>query len=322
MLVVRSKIYSMDFWMADKITYKNIEFQRLSPWDQFEENRKRIGREQAHYQTGTLKFSLASEVKTVNAARDSWRELVNRLHLLLPFAHGHDVPIHEMMIYETNAQVETLIAHETESMGFGKAGASSTNVYSHGLEAFLNTTMPLICDEDFNGKTNAPLALMYYNGARGNSFLEIKSIMLWMGLEAMANTFYDGNPDELRVSKRDWKAIRNFCRDYLTMTGNQATYSNLLNDISFLRQGKTKDRIDHMLTSDSYRMREYVTEVHDIYDNIRNPLLHGRIVDWRANTQRVFKLQRLMEKILFKTLNFYDNDLIHYSIKDADLSAR
>jgi hypothetical protein len=322
MLVIRSKVNSMDFWITSRVTYNNVQFDRLTPWETFRHNRELIDREHQHHQTGNLTISAPPEITTVDAAREYWHDIVNRLHIILAFAHGHDVPIHEMKVYSVDSLKATVIADEWEAMWLGKSGTSSSNVHSHGLQAFLETAMPLISDKKFNKQTKTMLAITYYNSAINNSFLETKFILLWMGLESMANAFYENNSTDLGVSRQEWKHIKDFCKDYLSLVGKANLYTNLVQDIAFLRQGKTKDRIDKMFNDKKYNLGEYYEFINGVYDDIRNPLFHGETIEWIDKTATVFNLERLMEKIILKSLNFYDNDFVAHAIKQANLSAR
>jgi len=312
----------MDFWAHDKISWNNVRFERIGAWEEYKKIRKRIESERIHLQTGWLIIDIPKEIKNVDKVKEYSLNLIDKLHLLISFAHGHDVPIHELLIYEVSDGRETLKAHEISSIWTGKPGASSLNVYPHGLDRFLNSAMPLISNEDFVSKTNVTLAILYYNLAVSVSLLEIKFTTLWLGLEAMANAFYESNPKDLILTRDEWNDLKTQCRDYLTRIGKRDVYSKLLQNLQFLRSGTIKERIRYMLKDAKYQMQQYFPEVEIMYDNVRVPLFHGRRVDWTANFDKVYKLKRLMEKIIFKTLDFYDNDMIYYAIKEDDLSKR
>jgi len=80
-----------------------------------------------------------------------------------------------------------------------------------------------------------------------------------------------------------------------------------------------------MFNDPTYDLDDYNQEISFIYDNMRVPLFHGRKIDWNAAydpSEKMYRLKRILEKLIFKTLNFYDNDMIYYAIKEEDLSAR
>lgn len=309
----------MDFWGIDSISVNGFKIERIASWDEYKKNRDKIGKEETHYQTGWLTIDIPPEKESIEEARAFSVDLANKLHLLLPFSHGHDVPISEFMFYKITDGQEILVGHEIDSIWTGKPGNSSQNVYSHGLNNFLNLAMPLISDPEFNGKTNVALAMLYYNLARNSKFLESQFMALWLGLEAMANVFYDSAPTDLVLSQEDWNGLKTVCKEYLERRGKGGVYSDLLQDISVLRRGTMKERIAYMLQDSKYQMQQYVAEIARMYDNVRVPFFHGRSVDWASNYDTVFRLERLMEKIIFKTLNFFNDD-VNLAIRDADLS--
>jgi hypothetical protein len=320
MIRVKSNVYSMDFWALDKVSWNNVSIDRIGSHDEYKETRDRIAKEKKHYQTGLLTIDIPPEKTTIDEARAYSEAVISKLHLLLAFSHGYDIPISGFSFYEVNAGRETLIAQESSIIWIGRVGTSSINIMSYGLDRICKVAMPLVSDDSFNEKTCISLALTYYNAARNNNFLDTKFIVLWLGLEAMANSFSNDNPADLVLTREEWSNIKKRCEEYLTSIGKKNVYDNLLKDISFLRNGTIKEKISYMLNHTSYQMSQYSDEIESMYNNIRVPLFHGRQIDWKAHQNKVFRLKRVMEKLILKTLGFYDNDFVHYSIKDEDLS--
>jgi hypothetical protein len=320
MIKVKSNVYDLDFWMLDKVSWNNISIDRLGSREEYKVTREKITKEKRHYQTGILTINVPPEKTTIDEARAYSEAIISKLHLLLAFSHGYDIPITGLSFYEVNAETENLIGQETNSIWVGRVGANSMNVMSYGLDRIFKTAMPLLLDDTFNEKHNINLALTYYNAARNNDFIDMQFIVSWLGLEAMANAFYKDNPADLVLTREEWGNIKRLCEEYLTSIGKKNVYDSLLKDISFLRRGTMKEKIAYLLSHDSYQMSQYIGEVDAIYTNIRVPIIHGRDVDWKVNLNSVFRLRRVMEKLILKTLGFYDNDFIHYSIKDVDLS--
>ena len=312
----------MDFFATDTVSYSNIRFERIGTWEEYRTIRQRISRERTHHQTGELTIENPADVRTIDQAREYSLNLIENLHLLLAFSHGHDVPIHELMFYEVSDNQQILRGHEISSIWTGKPGAHSLNVRADGLNQFLMTTMPLLLDEGFVSETGIVEAITHYNFATNVNFLDIKFAVLWLGLEAMANAFYENSPEDLILTRPEWNSLRNRCREYLAEINKENVFEELLQRISVLRRGTIKERIDYMLRSTSYQMQQYSSEVATMYDEIRVPFFHGRRIDWAAKSEKVPRLKRLMEKLIFKTLNFYENNLIHYAIREDDLSRR
>lgn len=312
----------MDFFATDTISYNNIRLERIGTWKEYTKSRKRITKERTHHQTGELAIETPARIRTIDQAREYSLSLIEKLHLLLSLSHGHDVPIHELMFYEVSDSQQVLKGREISSIWTGKPGAYSLNVRAHGLNDFLNTAMPLLSNEDFVSETGIVKAIIDYNFATNFNFLDIKFSVLWLGLEAMANAFYENSPENLVLTRTEWNSLKSRCREYLAEIGKENIYTELLERISFLRRGTIKERIDYMLRSPNYQMQQYSSEVATMYDEMRVPFFHGRGIDWATKSEKVPRLKRLMEKLIFKTLHFYDNDLIHYAIKENDLSKR
>jgi hypothetical protein len=309
----------MDFWGISSISCNGFKIERIASWDEYKRIRDKIGKEQTHYQTGWLTIDIPPEKGSIGEAKAFSVDLINKLHLLLPFSHGHDVPVNEFVFYRITDSHETLVGHEIDSIWTGKPGNSSRNVYSHGLNNFLNSAMPLISDPEFVKKTNVALAILYYNLARDSNFLESEFIALWLGLEAMANVFYECAPTDLVLTKEEWNGLKDMCKDYLEGIGKESVFAGLLQDISFLRRGTMKEKIAYMLQDSKYQMQQYAAEIASMYDNVRVPFFHGRSIDWASNYDTVFRLRRLMEKIILKTLDFFNDD-VNFAIRDVDLS--
>jgi len=286
--------------------------------------RKKIQEERRHYQTGMLTIEIPISMRTIPEAKEYSLDLIWKLRILLSFAHRHDVPIHELMLYEVSDSQEDLREHEIGVIWVGKPGASSLNV-RYGLDKFLATAMPLISLSDFISRTNALLAISYYNLAMNLDFTEVKFLLWWLGLEAMANAHYENNQQDMVLTRDEWNALKDQCRQFLVEIGKEAVFSDLLARVSFLREGTIKERIDYMLRNPAYHMEQYSEEVASVYEKMRVPLFHGREIDWISDTtlfEKAHRVERLLEKLILKTLAFYDNNMIYHAIKEDDLSAR
>lgn len=321
MLRVKSKIYSMDFFSADVVKYDNIIIERIGGSNDYTKIREKIQDERKHYQTGVITI-VVPEVITVPNVQKYSLELLENLHTLLSFAHGHDVPIQEFMLYEVTDSKEILLQHEIRPVWTGEAGASSFNVL-FGFDKFLETTMPLLSDPDFVSKTNVTLAILYYNHARNMGVMDVNFLLLWLSLETIVNAYYANNKKDLLLTKEEWDSLKDNCKKYLVTIGKEDVYSKLLQKIAFLRGGTIKEKINYVLNEPTYQLGKYSSEVATIYDQMRVPLVHGQRIDWMSNSfENIYRLRRLLEKVLFKTIGFYDNKMVHPAIKEDDLSAR
>lgn len=314
----------MDFWLDDQIICANVKFNRIGTRKEYKEIRSKITKERRHYQTGLMTIEIPAHINTIEEAKKYAMDLIDKFDLVLSFAHKHDVPIHELLIYEVEKGKEIKRSREIHSIRMGKAGAICHNLH-YGLEKFLNSAIPLLNDANFVSDTNIRNAMLWYNYSQDFNLIDIRFQCLWLALELMSNTYYERNPKDLVLNRTEWKTFKVRCKKFLKDIGKEKVFNDLLANISFLRQGTIKERIYYLLKDDKYKMERYYPEVQFIYDNMRVPIFHGKGIDWNAAFnpfEKVYKLERLLEKLIFKTLSFYDNDMIHYRIKDDDLSKR
>lgn len=323
MIRVKSKVYSMDFFNAPTISALNVKFERVGTFKEYYDLRQKISYEKKHYQTGMLSIDVPQKFKTIDQAKKYAYDLIFKLRILLSLCHDHDVPINEFIFFNTNTTGEEEIGHEFYANYFGEAGSSTSFfVRPNNIGRFLELSLNLLDDNEYVNNTEVRSALIFYNLSSHSLFLEIEFSLLWMSLESLANAYYDHNKVNEIITKDEWLELKNRCRAYLNEIGKKEVYNSLLNNISVLRRGTIKERIEALFSDQKYHMMQYFEDVRNMYDNIRVPFFHGRIVDWANYTNEVHRLRRLIQKLLFKTLNFYENEPIEPVIKDPDLSAR
>lgn len=319
---VKSDVYSMDFWMQREITGPNFTIESIDR-DEYKKIRDKIRDDREHYKTGELIIEIPDDVDVADI-KDYYNKFTNRLHTLLVFLHGHDVPIHGYELYKINEGIKVPIETSFSSMYVGRVGSGSANIF-HGMNTCINHCLPLLMNDEFVDANYVLKAMYMYNSALDHSLLETKFQLLWIGIESLANKYYENNVTDLLLSRSEWKDIKEYLEKYLEGIGKKEVYDRLISKISFLRRGTIKEKIEYMLISTEYDLGTYVEEFRFIYDNMRVPIFHGKGIDWNLDykpVEKVFRTKRLLEKILFKALGFYENDMIHRSIKADDLSAR
>jgi hypothetical protein len=313
----------MDFFNISSVSCDNFRIERFGSSSEYHEIRKKISTEKRHYQTGELTIDIPRTIETIEEAKEYSLNLISKLRLLLSFSHGHDVPIHELMFYRVKDNQQEQIGHERHAMWFGTPGSSSFHVLPGDLNQFLQIAMPLLNDETYVSKTGIKTALNYYNAALTNPiFMEIRFTLFWLSLEAMANAYYENNTRDEIITRAEWKNLKKECELYLMKIGKVEVYEKFLAKISLLRRGTIKEKIDALLSNRKYQMQQYSSEIRTMYDEMRVPFFHGQVIDWAIYSGKIPRLERVLEKLIFKTLDFYENKPINNVIKDDDLSAR
>lgn len=305
------------------VSCDNFRIERLGSASEYYEIRQRIANEKQHYQTGELIIDVPRNIETVEAARNYSLNLISNLRSLLSFSHNYNVPIHELSIYRVKGNHEEQIGHERQTMWFGKPGSSARYVLPRDLNQFLQIALPLLNDDKYVSKTGIKTTLNYYNATLTSFlFLEIRFTLLWLSLEAMANAYYENNPTKEILTRQEWDLLKEKCKHHLTEMDKLDVYETFLGKISVLRRGTIKEKIDALLSDKTIQMQQYSSRVRDMYDEMRVPFFHARVIDWATYSKELPLLERLVEKLIFKLLDFYEKMPSNSIIKDEDLSAR
>jgi hypothetical protein len=309
----------MDFWMIDHFTHDNVEFKSV---DNYQEIRRNWRSDREHIQTGWATVQIPREISAPEAAIEYTIPLLEDYSLLLSFAHNHDVFFHEYTCYEKVNDELKWKTTQRHSIRVGKA-TGGINIYSHGLNAFISTTMPLIKDEEYIEKTGIVRALRWYNEAVNIDVVEVKFPALWIALEILAHSFARSNPKEFILSDEKWKVVMKSSKKLFKKELNlkPEEYSRLLGTLGNLREGPITDKINYLL--DNYGIGMYETEVSN-FNKVRNDIVHGNKLDYDSNPEPFeieLKLERLLTKLILKILNFYDNEGVHSAIHSENLRA-
>jgi len=322
MLIVKAKVFSMDFWLIKSFVCDNIEFKRL---DNYKKIRDLIRKERQHYQTGTVTVRIPHEISDPDKSIDYTISLLDKCSMLLSFAHNHDVFFNEYTCYEVTDEKTEPKRSCFASIVVGKATGPGPNIYSHGLERFISTTLPLIQNEDFNKETGISRAIVWYNEALDLGVIETKFLALWMALEIAANSYSEANPRDFLLLKEEWNQLmKEFDKllKRIKITSKEAI-DKLYGALGFARKGHIVDRIAYLLSG--YELSQYNSEI-PTFNKMRNDILHGRTLDYSSKPSSVdnaIKLERLLVKLVLTILNFQDKvNLIHSSILKDDLLAR
>lgn len=320
MIIARSRIFNMDFFGKPKFVYENIKIERIKDKDEYWRRREIIKDKNIPQHTGMVTIEIPREIESLEQATDYAKKNLDNLWILLSFAHEHQVFWHGLEIVEVNEK-ETVLRSEYAAIWMGKTGYFCAHMYAIYLEEFLKYAMPLLEDEKFVSRTNIRQALLLYNLAQNFTFIEVRFQLFWMALEGMANAYTKIKPVESTFTEKEWSGFKKVLEDYLDKIGKRETLSEVIRHFSFIREPFAKDRINNLLRR--YGLAQYSNEIGSFLD-IRRALFHGRSVDIPTHdfSIAVRKLEGLLEKVLFKFLNFYDNEMIHHSIKSEDLLAR
>jgi len=319
-LIARSRIFNMDFFAKPKFMYENIKIERIEDHDEYRRRLEIIKENKVSQNTGMITIEIPKEIESLDQAEEYSKKKLDNLWILLSFAHEHQVFWHGLEIVEVDG--EEIVKRSTyTAIWTGKAGYFCAHMLSPYLEEFLKSAMPLLENEEFISRTNIRHALLLYNLAQNFTFIEIRFQLFWMALEGMANVYTRIEPIEPPLTKDEWNGFKKVLEDYLDKIGKKEALSEVIRHFSFIREPVARDKINHLLRH--HNLSQYSNEIGPFL-NIRRALFHGRSVDIPPHdfSIAVRKLEGLLEKILFKFLNFYENEMIHPSIKSEDLLAR
>lgn len=319
-MLVKAKIFSMDFWIQRPFTHENIKVERYGTFEKYKKTRDYIKGKRMHAQTGVLTIKVPAEME--DRAEEYAKPLTDDLWMLLSFAHGHDVPIQGFWFFDEKDGKEIPRGYSISGMRVGKPGGGSCWNLQYGVDKFIQQTMPLLENEAFVTRTNIRHVIGWYNEAQNTNLVEYKFMSLWMGLEGMANVYDRINPGAPILTVAEWTRMRAVLHDFLVDLDKEEFASNLLQRFQFLRDRHISDKISRLLAE--YGLDQYSNEVRSL-NQMRNDILHGHRLHIRSKPSPFdleHRLKRLTEKLILKALDFYDNNMIYHSIKNENLDSR
>lgn len=311
----------MEFW-GRGFTIDNVSFIPLEGHYDLERN---IQRERQHYQTGIAKVTFPTRLGCSKAIEKA-REILSDYSMLLSFAHGHHVCLHEYSCYEVENEVRKIKGRSIHAKWLGKP-VGSPNMLSPGFEAFLRNSIPLVHDKTFVERTGIVRAIEWYNEAMSLDVLEVKFPALWIGLETLASAHTRSQKREPLLSDDEMKILREKFHDLVKFDLKiepPERRDKLYRNVEGLQREPVKEKISYVLQQ--YGFEQYKSEIQISYD-LRNALVHGMSLDsivkrFKNPFEIGRKLERILEKLILSILNFYENKFVHSAIQRDDLLAR
>ncbi len=316
-VVVKAEIFNMDFWMMNKgFKHENVEFTPLENFREIREERKKSHRQTGLVTVDNLDFNDPDE------AFEYIFPFLEDYALLLSFAYGYHVFFNNFSFYEKIDDELKFVKSKSPTMRVGKpTGGGPIDLY--GIRDFIVATIPLIKNDEFVKKTGIKWALIWYNGANiFSNVTEIKLFSFWVCLEILSNSFVDSNNKEF-FPKEKWDLLQNRIRELMEneLKFDEEIVNKSINLVGLMRQGSTKERINCLL--ENYDFEMYIENI-KIFNTIRNDISHGRQLNYELEPnphEEMLKIDRLLSKLILKTLNFYDQRCVHSSIHSENLRA-
>lgn len=311
----------MDFWILRAFTYNNVKIERLGTFEDYEKAREQIRKTDQHVHTGLLTIDIPDEMD--EKVEDYANSIITNLWMLLSFAHGHDVPIQGLWFFEVENGKEIQKGYKISAMRMGQPGKGICWHLQYGLDKFVQKAMPLLENETFVSETNIKHAIGWYNEAQNTNLFEFRFMSLWMAMEGLANTYDRRKPGKSFLTREEWRKMKALLVDFLRQVGRKQDAFTVFQRLKFLRERHIEEKICRLL-DEKYGMRQYCDEIPRL-NKMRNDILHARRINLHLKPSPFdleHRLERLLEKIIFKTLDFYDTDMIYHSIKDENLDRR
>jgi len=291
--------------------------------------------------TGRLIINVPESIATLQEAKsyfESIKPKIDRLSLLLSFcAHG-DVHFSKCDIFEIIDDKKTL--RHTSFLGQRKGVAPGHWIIQRRrkcLEDFISSVFPLLTDEDYLQRKGILDALSYLKEA--NCFLnpwevcfEIRYLAFWTAFEIMVHKYFHSNPrnfvlnveDDIRKHK-----IEAFFRDFKDLVKKHSLddfVDSLLDQLRrIFKNESVRKRIRYFLEQNGFEQYKgvVVDDKLSMY-RLRSQISHGGVSEYEPIKGELYaKLMRLVDKVVLKTLNYYENkrDCIHPVYLRDDLSA-
>lgn len=317
---VEARIYSMKFW-GNGFRHENVDFIPLEGWmNLYEKGQK----ENVHYQTGLVKIRIPEEITDPIKAIEYSEKLMEDYSRLLSFALGHDVFFHE---FTCNKITHSKTEQETKrlsSISIGVVRGIGGTIHPLSVAKFLEEAIPIIRSKDTVDKTGILRAINLFNAAINSKYMETKYFLLWSSLEILANAHAKVDDSDYIFSEKEWKELdvenefKDFVKDILKIS-DPSKRGRLYGKVRSLRRTSISDSISKLL--ENHGLGQYKSET-DKLREIRNDLVHGNNISYTELPYACRKLTKLLGKLILKILNFYEDALVHSSIKRDNLLAR
>lgn len=196
------------------------------------------------------------------------------------------------------------------------------------MPEFLTIAVPILRNEALTKKTSIDHALIAFTEVKNYALpLELKVALYFMGIETLANAYWSTLRKSSRTSAFFDNTIWCELHDILEMQLEereieQTNQDKFLNIFRKLRDPPIREKIQ--LLCESNGLLNYSSQIKAIND-MRNAFAHGRTTELEYGGLQIGLVamcaERLLAKLILKSLNFYDSPAVHPSFKADDLLA-
>ena len=321
-LVVEAGVYGLDFWFLSEIKHGGVI---IRPVKDFEAVREKLGSAHDHLLTGVASVEIPNNVDKHQAIEFARKELED-YSLLLSFAQGRNIFFRGFKLFKHEEGRKEFLSSVNHSTRTGFPVSHGAIVYQDGLQGFLATGIPLLRDEEHNKRTGLRRAMLFYNEALflSSGAIEIRMVTLYAGLEVLSNKHHEVSPLTPVVTDDELRSITERIKHHLNeLKLDKSKQDRILGGVGSILAPSMKEKTIHLLND--LGLPSYKKEVEKMVQ-LRNDLLHGReptTYDGDNVITLTFKLERLLQKIFLKILNFYDKErYIHSAVLNNNLEAR
>ena len=322
--IVEADIYNLDFHHLKTINHNNVQFIAIEDYNNIREEVKKCRESRENILTGTVKVEIPDHIEE-EMATDYSIELLYYYDLLLGFAQNRDLFFNNYSLFNIENGERKHKSTLTKSIRIGKKYPVPI-IYHKGLKNFLEISIPLIMNNDYDKKTGIRRILAFWKECNlyTTSVVEINIPLLFSALEVVSNLFLENNPTTFLFPEERWKEIitdaGKFC-DSLNIVGHER--DRILGSLGFLKSGSAKEKIQYMLERLGFPI--YNNDLSNII-KLRNDIIHGRKPKDRYESDDpadlALKCLRLVEKIILHFLNFLDKpQFLHGAYTKEDLRA-
>lgn len=324
---VETNVYNMRFWRWG-FKHENVRF---IPKPNHRDIRTQARKDKKHAVTGKAVISVPKEIENPDKAIDYTEDLLKDYELLLIFIHCHDVFFNYYTCYEKKIESREKKKEKMNTIITRKPPIISPIIYDFGIGDFIQKNIPLIQDDEFVNKTGIKWSLLWMNEAL-NLYrvpIEIKFATFFVSLEILANTYARENEkehlltsDEYDLIEEDIEALKDKLKELLDNKKiDPSKRDHVFSNVGSINRKPIREKISELLNH--YNIVGYEGDVKH-FNDFRNDIFHGKELKMKSKKKvdLLFKIERLLQKIILSILDYYDSRNVHTVIRKQNLLAR
>lgn len=325
MLEVRANVFNLYIPKDESIKHDRLVINRLPNY--FEKfghfDSPQTVSEDHSNATATCVIDVPSEIASPEDATRYAQDYVRPYSRLLSFAQDHDVFFYSFKCFKPDTSDPLYTTLSSIHVGKSKGAAIIDS-----LPEFLNVAIPILRNESIAKKSTIDHALIAFNEVSNYDLpLELKVSLYFVGIETLANGYWSGLSKDARKTSffetPIWALLRKKIDEHLvSMKIEKSIHDAFLSAFCEVKDPPIRDKIQ--LLCESFNLKNYASQIRAV-NLMRNAFAHGNTTESEYGGMQIGLVamcaERLLAKLILKSLKFYDSPAVHPSFVAEDLFA-